>query len=225
LDEQALAAVGAMAGGTTPPVGRFRYVSAVDRWWWSDEMFQMHGFDPGDVVPTTELLQSHKHPEDRAFAIDSLAEALRNGQPFCCRHRIVDNRQKVRTIVSIGQGVTDAEGAVIELRGFFIDVTRSLQRDIATQTKEAVERSAGARAGIEQAKGALMAIYSIDEDEAFAVLTWHSQHSNTKLRDVAATLTSSLDDPDLAELHPQEKLSVILAGVAEADAAGTALHA
>lgn len=179
-------------------------------------MFAMHGFGPGDVVPTTELLQSHKHPEDRAFAIDALATALTNGLPFCCRHRIVDNRQKIHTVVSIGQGLRDDSGEISELRGFFIDVTRSVQRDLATQTREAVERSAEARAAIEQAKGALMAVYSVDEDEAFAVLTWHSQHSNTKLRDVADTLTASLDDPDLAELHPEEKLSAILAGVARA---------
>ena len=51
-----------------------------------------------------------------------------------------------------------------------------------------------------------MAIYSIDEDEAFAVLTWHSQHSNTKLRDVADTVTSALDDPVLSDLHPEEKI-------------------
>jgi len=213
VDDQALAAVGAMAGGTSPPVGRFRYLVGRDRWWWSDELFAMHGFAPGEVVPTTELLQSHKHPEDRAFAVDALTEALANGHPFCCRHRIIDNRQKTRTIVTIGQGIRDESGGIVELRGFFIDVTRSLQRDLATQTREAVERSAESRAAIEQAKGALMAIYSIDEDEAFAVLTWHSQHANTKLRDVADTVTSSLDDPELSDLHPEEKIGVILAGV------------
>ena len=131
---------------------------------------------------------------------------------------------EIRTVVSIGQGVTDDDGDVVELRGFFIDVSRSLQRDLAVQTKEAVERSAESRAAIEQAKGALMAIYSIDEDEAFALLTWHSQHSNTKLREVAATLAASLDDPDLAELHPQEKLTTILSGVASGPVGATALR-
>ena len=154
--------------------------------------------------------------------MDSLTAALRDGLPFCCRHRIVDNRQKVRTVVTIGQGVTGSDGDVIELRGFFIDVTRSLHRDLADQTKQAVERSAESRAAIEQAKGALMAIYSVDENEAFALLTWYSQHNNTKLREVAATLTSSLDDPDLAELHPQEKLATILAGVTATPVAATA---
>ena len=70
-----------------------------------------------------------------------------------------------------------------------------------------------------------MAIYSIDEDEAFALLTWHSQQSNAKLRDVAETLTASLDDPELAELHPEEKLSVILAGVTDSSEKQTAMQA
>lgn len=225
MDEQALAAVGALAGGTNPPVGRFRFVAVGDKWWWSNEIFRMHGFDPGEVVPSTDLMRAHKHPEDRTYAIDSLADALRSGQPFCCRHRIVDRKEKVHTVVSIGQGLRDSSGNIVELRGFFIDVTRSLQRDLATHTQQAVQRSAEARAGIEQAKGALMAIYSIDEDEAFALLTWHSQHSNTKLRDVADTLTSALDDPELAELHPEEKLGVILAGVAASAEEPTALEA
>ena len=119
MDEQALAAVGAMAGGTNPPVGRFRFVASTQRWWWSDELFQMHGFGPGDVVPTTELLEAHKHPEDRAYAVDSLATALQNGQPFCCRHRIIDNRQKIHTVVSIGQGLRDGSGRHRRTPGLF----------------------------------------------------------------------------------------------------------
>ncbi len=44
------------------------------------------------------------------------------------------------------------------------------------------------RAGIEQAKGILMAIHGYDADEAFAVLSARSQNTNTKLRDVAAEI-------------------------------------
>ena len=44
------------------------------------------------------------------------------------------------------------------------------------------------RAGIEQAKGILMAIHGYDADQAFEVLSARSQNSNTKLRDVAAEI-------------------------------------
>ena len=44
------------------------------------------------------------------------------------------------------------------------------------------------RALIEQAKGILMERHKIKEDEAFTILTYTSQRTNTKLRDVAAEL-------------------------------------
>ena len=46
-------------------VGAFRFWFIGQRWEWSDEVALMHGYEPGSVVPTTELLLSHKHPEDR----------------------------------------------------------------------------------------------------------------------------------------------------------------
>jgi ANTAR domain len=44
------------------------------------------------------------------------------------------------------------------------------------------------RAVIEQAKGALMLRYGLDQDAAFAVLKRWSQHSNIKLHTIAETL-------------------------------------
>jgi hypothetical protein len=47
-------------------VGAFRFWFVGQRWEWSDEVARMHGYEPGAVVPTTKLLLSHKHPDDRA---------------------------------------------------------------------------------------------------------------------------------------------------------------
>jgi len=40
-----------------------------------------------------------------------------------------------------------------------------------------------------------MITYGIDEDEAFALLRWHSQHNNIKLRDVAFDQSEPLTRP------------------------------
>ena len=44
------------------------------------------------------------------------------------------------------------------------------------------------RAIIEQAKGALMLVYSLSADAAFDLLTWRSQETNTKIRVIAEQL-------------------------------------
>src|SRR4029077_2992572 len=92
-----------------------------------------------------------------------------------------------------------------------IDVTDALHRDLTAATGRAVENALGSRAAIEQAKGALMITYGLDEDEAFALLRRHSQHTNIKLRDIAAGITDRTNDPDIAGLTADGKITEILA--------------
>ena len=56
-----------------------------------------------------------------------------------------------------------------------------------------------------------MITYGLDEDEAFALLRWHSQHTNIKLRDIAAGITDRTNDPDIAGLTADGKITEILA--------------
>jgi hypothetical protein len=46
-------------------VGAFRFWFVGQRWEWSDEVALMHGYEPGSVVPTTELLLSHNIQKTR----------------------------------------------------------------------------------------------------------------------------------------------------------------
>ena len=55
-----------------------------------------------------------------------------------------------------------------------------------------------------------MITYGLDEDEAFALLRWHSQHTNIKLRDIAAGITDRTNDPDIAGLSADGKITEIL---------------
>lgn len=210
-------AVGAVTAtpGVALPVGRFRYDVATGSWWWSDGVYEMHGFSRGEVAPSTELLLAHQHPEDRDAAAGLVTAAVAGGPPFCSRHRIIDTRQRVHTVVTIGEGIGDPTGEIIEVRGYFIDVTEPVRRETEEQISEAVQRSAQTRAAIEQAKGALMAIYAIDSDEAFAVLRWHSQHLNIRVRELAARLTEQLTAPQTADLPPRRRINEILADIAD----------
>ncbi|WP_236566761.1 ANTAR domain-containing protein [Nocardia sp. CY41] len=49
-----------------------------------------------------------------------------------------------------------------------------------------------ARAVIEQAKGAVMLVYGLDAEQAFAILRVRSQETNTKLRVLAANVAAEL---------------------------------
>lgn len=213
MSDSLLPAIAAMAGGARQPIGWFRYQVATDSWTWSPTLFQIHGFEPGEIVPTSEIFAAHKHPDDRIHTDEVMAEVLTAGQPYCCRHRIIDARQQVRTVVTIGQGTIDANGDVTELHGYFVDISDAGRHAAEEEIRKAVERSAAGRAEIEQAKGALMVVQGISAVDAFAVLRWHSQHSNMKLKDLASLITAGISVVALATETPNQRISRVVGQV------------
>jgi fructose-specific component phosphotransferase system IIB-like protein len=145
----------------------------------------MHGYDPGTVHPTTELVLSHKHPDDYGQVAATLDEIRRTSGAFSTRHRIVDTRGEVHHVVVVGDQIFDDAGEVIGTHGFYVDVTPSMKETHDEIVTEVVAEIAEARSGIEQAKGMLMLIYRINADSAFELLRWRSQETNTKLRALA----------------------------------------
>ncbi|MGN2636408.1 ANTAR domain-containing protein [Nocardia takedensis] len=63
---------------------------------------------------------------------------------------------------------------------------------------------ASARQVIEQAKGAVMLVYSVEAEGAFTVLRTASQATNIKLREIAASVVRRL--PDIGAPHDLDAL-------------------
>jgi hypothetical protein len=168
--------------------GWFAYDIVKDSWTWSDAMFRIHGFEPGQVVPTTELLLSHKHPEDVVGVQQCLARAIDDAQRVACMHRLVDARRRVRNVVAVVDADTGPDGVATRLHGYLIDITRAMRRATSRDVDEAVAGATAHRRVIDQAKGILMLAYGIDADEAFGMLAEVSQNNNVKVNALAHRL-------------------------------------
>jgi hypothetical protein len=163
----------------------------------------MHGYEPGEIRPTTDLVLHHKHPDDLA-KVKALLK--RSAAPFSSRHRIRTKSGEERRVVVVGEIVKDEHGEVAATRGFYIDVTDALHDDIQRGITEELEEIVAHRAPIEQAKGMLMAVYDLQPDVAFDVLRWRSQELNIKLHDVAGELVAKL--PSLLRLASEARASI-----------------
>lgn len=177
-------------------VGGFRFWYVGQRWEWSDEVARMHGYEPGEVTPTTELLLSHKHPDDRQHVQDLLDHALHSGKSLSSRHRFLDTAGRVHTVIVLADRMLDDSGAVVGSEGYYIDLTDTFDQTRRRALDDSLPHLLEARATIEQAKGALMLVYRIDASAAFELLQWRSQHTNTKLRALAEQIVADLDTVD-----------------------------
>lgn len=196
----------AFAGGEPQRVGWFRFYFADERWEWSPQVERMHGYEPGTANPTTELVLSHKHPEDYGQVAATLLEIRRTSGAFSTRHRIIDTAGDVHHVVVVGDQLFDDSGAVVGTHGFYVDVSPSITQAREEAVTEAVAEIAEARGVIEQAKGMLMLIYRINEDAAFELLKWRSQETNTKLRLLAEQLAEDFLALDYSETLPSRAI-------------------
>jgi anti-anti-sigma factor len=204
------------AGGTAGRVGRYRYTVATERWWWSPEVYETYGIPVGTEV-TTALVMSHQHPDDHAHASALFRDRVHDGAPFATMHRIIDSRQRVRWIVSVGEGARGPDGTVRELTGYHIDVTDRQIRALAERAAMAVDAAAASRAAIEQAKGALMLVYGVTAEEAFSQLVWQSQHANIKLRDLAERLVAAVSGDARTSTAARQRLDELIYSVPRTD--------
>jgi hypothetical protein len=179
----------ALAGGDPQRVGWFRFYFENQRWEWSEQVQRIHGYQPGTITPTTEVVLSHKHPDDRHQIAATIDDIVHTHKAFSTRHRIIDTSGKVRHVVVVGDQLHDDGGSVIGTYGFYVDLTpseRASENIITERVTEITEN----RAGIERTKGMLMLVYDIDDHAAFNLLKWLSQENNVKLRLLAEQIAT-----------------------------------
>ncbi len=172
--------------------GPFRYDVATDRWWWSDEVYRMHGFEPGEVVPTTAMILAHKHPEDRARYETALSETTLQGGSLASVHRIFDAHGDIRVLATVAQAQLDESGQVTTITGYFVDITASVRGLAASEATRQIQQADERRAVIDQAVGAVSARVGVSPDEAFALLRATSMQDNVKLRDLAMQIVDAV---------------------------------
>jgi hypothetical protein len=167
--------------------GTFHLDLATGKIQWSEGMFQLHGYQRGEVVPTLELLYSHKHPEDRPRCEEIVAQVVQTGGYFCMYHRVIDAQGRTRRVLTSGDGIV-VDGKVTALDGAMIDLTSTLQRETEQTARDAVRGATSTRAVIDQARGILMGQLRMGSEDAFQMLVSTSSHRNVKLVVVAAEL-------------------------------------
>ena len=200
VDRQTASGHGRPQPGLSPQqAGWFHYSPAENRWEWSAAVARLHGYAPGEVTPDGPLVTSHQHPHDRQKVADTFDQIRRTTQALSSRHRIVDAHGRTRHVIVIGEPVHSEAGSVTGVRGFYVETSRPRDAAREQSVTAAVTEIAEARAGIEQAKGMLMAVYRIDADAAFELLKWRSQSTNTKLRALCERITTDFLAMDTRE--------------------------
>ncbi len=91
---------------------------------WSDEIFRIFGYEPGEVKPTCDWFMSRIHPEDREMVKKSIDAALKENRLFNIDYRIIASDGSIRYINFVADKLKRGhDGEPLWLYGIKQDIT------------------------------------------------------------------------------------------------------
>jgi PAS domain S-box-containing protein len=103
--------------------GLWEYHVADGRIDWSDEMYHIFGYRPGEVTVDLALYANVLHPDDRDRFREEVTATLRDRQPSVSEQRIYRPDGTLRHLVSRTDVAKDDAGNVLKVTGLTMDVT------------------------------------------------------------------------------------------------------
>ncbi len=95
---------------------------------WSDEVYRIHGYEPGSFTPVVEEAINAYHPEDRQRIADAVRRGQEAGEPWSVHARLVRQNGDVRQVMASGKPLYD-QGRLVALFGIIQDVTANEERE------------------------------------------------------------------------------------------------
>ena len=100
---------------------------------WSDQLFRIYGYEPGQIMASYDVFMQHIHPDDREKIRGVHQHAYATGEPYQMVERILRPDGELRYLASNGQVVTDANGTPLRMRGTCIDITDRVRAEQAQE--------------------------------------------------------------------------------------------
>ncbi|MDR9424385.1 MAG: PAS domain-containing protein [Marinobacter sp.] len=102
---------------------------------WSDEIFRIFGYEPGEIKPSTEAFFDAVHPEDRARVKNSERLAEKTGN-YDVVHRIIRPDGQIRHVHELGRAGVGDNGELVRLSGTVQDITSRIEAESRLQETE-----------------------------------------------------------------------------------------
>jgi PAS domain S-box-containing protein len=104
-------------------IGSWEWDIASDEVRWSDELFAIYGYAPGELTVDLATFLRHVHPDDRDTVRAAVERVVESKQPAQFHHRIVRRDAELRVLHARANVEADASGRAYRLWGTGQDVT------------------------------------------------------------------------------------------------------
>jgi PAS domain S-box-containing protein len=104
-------------------IGNWEWDITTGRLQWSEELYRIYGYEPGEIMPDHGFLVETMHPKSRDAFLGAVDAALKAGRPFEMDYTFFRRDGSQAIIQTIGQVIYDHNGAPVRMVGTAQDIT------------------------------------------------------------------------------------------------------
>ena len=117
-------------------VGSWEYDHETKQKTWSDELFNILGFDKNSSIPGCQEIMERIHPEDRRLVSNTLVAGHQTGQSWELNYRLLLPDGTIKYIESRGEPTVDPEGKVLKVLEIIMDVSDRVRAEKSLERSE-----------------------------------------------------------------------------------------
>ncbi|MFN3402726.1 MAG: PAS domain-containing protein [Cytophagaceae bacterium] len=103
--------------------GSWEYHLPTNKVTWSDELYRIFGYSPGEIEINFELYSNHLHPDDKEMVLNTIQESIQTGKPYTFIQRIIKKDGSIRYLKGSGNVNQKNGDQIISLAGVALDIT------------------------------------------------------------------------------------------------------
>jgi PAS domain S-box-containing protein len=93
--------------------------------WWSPRLFELIGYEPGEIRPSFSFWLESIHPDDQELASKAVQESLSRNAPFDVQYRLRTKSGSYRWFRARGVVLRDDDGQPRRMSGSLVDITET----------------------------------------------------------------------------------------------------
>jgi PAS domain S-box-containing protein len=121
--------------------GSFEWFAGIEHFFWSEELFRIHGYEPNSVEITLNFYTILIHPDDLEKCKTYVESMFTNKTNFAFEYRIIRPDKTIRYVYLTAKLVIDENGEIIKIIGNIQDITELKNAAILLEKTESIYKT------------------------------------------------------------------------------------